>query len=135
LTSPRLLVFVFAVALAAAPGWAADTAAPASGPQIAVEPAGFDFGKALANRTLRQDFVIRNIGSEDLLIDRVSTSCGCTAALVDDKLVKPGQRALLHVELQTLGNPGHLERKVLLRSNDEAHDPLEIRLQVTVVAQ
>jgi hypothetical protein len=39
------------------------------------------------------------------------------------------------VELQTLANPGHLERKVLLRSNDEAHDPLEIKLQVNVVAR
>lgn len=128
----RLLLL--ALALAAFAARAADKPAPAAGAKIAVEPAGFDFGKALANRTLKKEFVIRNIGSADLVIDRVTTSCGCAAALVDDKLLKPGQSALLRVELQTLATPGRLERRILVRSNDEAHDPLEIKVQVTVVA-
>jgi hypothetical protein len=127
---------VLALLLATAvPAGAADQAAPAARAQIAVEPASFDFGKALVNRALKKEFVIRNIGTADLVIDRVTTSCGCAAALVDERLVKPGARASLRVELQTLANPGHLERKVLLRSNDEAHDPLEIKLQVNVVAR
>ena len=131
----RPSALLLAMALATAPAWGSGAATPASGPQIAVEPASFDFGKALANRTLRKEFVIRNVGSQDLLIDRVSTSCGCTAALLDGKLVKPGQSSSLRIELQTLATPGRLERKVVLRSNDEAHDPLEIKLQVNVVAQ
>jgi hypothetical protein len=117
------------------PAGAADRAAPAVGPRIAVEPEGFDFGKALVNRTLKKEFVVRNIGSADLIVDRVTTSCGCTAALLDDKQLKPGATATLRVELQTQGNPGRLERKILVRSNDEAHDPLEIKVQVTVVGQ
>ena len=131
----RLSPLAFGLVFALSPAWAGDKAAPAVGAKIAVEPAGFDFGRALVNRTLKKEFVIRNIGSEDLVIDRVTTSCGCTAALLDDKLVKPGQSAALRVELQTLGNPGRMERKILLRSNDEAHDPLEIKVQVSVVAQ
>lgn len=129
---PVVLAFAIAFSMSAR---AAEKAASDPGPRIAVEPASFDFGKALANRTLKKEFTIRNIGSADLVIDRVTTSCGCTAALLDDKLVKPGQSAALRVELQTLGNPGRLERKILLRSNDENHDPLEIRVQVNVVAQ
>jgi hypothetical protein len=131
----RLSSLALALLLAVSPAWASDKPAPTLGPKIAVEPVGFDFGKALVNRTLKKEFVIRNIGTEDLVIDRVTTSCGCTAALLDDKLVKPGQSAALRVELQTLGNPGRMERKILLRSNDEAHDPLEIKVQVSVVAQ
>ena len=131
----KALLPLLALALLAASLPAAEPAAPSSGPRIAVDPLSFDFGRALTNRTLKKEFVVRNIGTQDLVIDRITTSCGCTAALVDDKLVKPGKAATLRVELQTLASPGRVERKILVRSNDEAHDPLELKVQVNVVAQ
>ncbi len=105
------------------------------GPRISVEPEAFDFGKALQNKVLHKDFVIRNIGTQDLVIDRVSTTCGCTVAAGYAKLVKPGQSTNMDVQLQTRTYNGRLERKVLVRSNDKARDPLELKVQVTVVPQ
>jgi hypothetical protein len=126
---------LLALALLAVSLDAAEPAVPVAGPRIAVDPLGFDFGKALPNRTLKKEFVVRNIGTQDLVIDRITTSCGCAAALLDDKRVKPGKAATLRVELQTLASPGRVERKILVRSNDEAHDPLELKVQVSVVLQ
>lgn len=107
---------------------------PAKGPRIAVEPAEFDFGKALPNKSLHKDFTIRNFGSENLEIERVSTTCGCTAALADDKVVKPGASTILRVTLQTRDYKGRVEREILVQSNDPAQNPLKLKVQATVVA-
>ena len=103
------------------------------GPRIAVDPASFDFGKALQNKTLHKDFVVRNVGAADLEISRVSTTCGCTAALADSTVVKPGASTTLRVDLQTRTYTGKLERKILVESNDPK-SPLELKVQATVVA-
>jgi len=113
----------------------AASAPAAAGPRISVEPEAFDFGKVLQNKVLHKDFVIRNIGTEDLVIDRVSTTCGCTVAEGYAKLVKPGQSTTMDVQLQTRTYNGRVERKVLIRSNDATRDPLELKVQVTVLQQ
>jgi hypothetical protein len=102
------------------------------GARIAADPASFDFGKALQNKTLHKDFVLRNIGTADLSISRVSTTCGCTAALADSTVIKPGTSTTLRVDLQTRTYSGKVERKILVESND-VKSPLELKVQATVV--
>jgi len=130
----RLGSLVLALALAASRLAAAPATSPAAA-RISVEPEAFDFGKALQNKVLHKDFVIRNIGTEDLVIDRVSTTCGCTVAEGYAKLVKPGQSTTMDVQLQTRNYNGRVERKILVRSNDTTRDPMELKVQVTVVPQ
>lgn len=108
-------------------------APPAKGPRISVEPTSFDFGKAVPNRTLQKEFSIRNFGSEDLVIESVSTTCGCTAALMDSKLVKPGGTTPLRVSLETRNYSGRVVRSVMVRSNDPVSTLLEVKVEVTVV--
>lgn len=127
---------ILAVMLAFAGGaQAAPLAAGVSGPKISVEPEAFDFGKALQNKELKKEFVIRNIGTEDLVIERVTTTCGCTVVDGYAKLVKPGQSTNMEVRLQTRTFKGDVQRKILVRSNDVTRDPLELKVQVNVVAQ
>jgi uncharacterized protein DUF1573 len=112
-------------------------APPVSGPRIAVEPPSFDFGKALPQKELHREFSIRNFGTEDLVIANVSTSCGCTAALLDPakKTVKAGGSAPLRVSLTTAASPGPMSKSVLVRSNDPTRPIFEIKLQATVAAE
>ena len=109
-------------------------AAP-KGPRISIEPASFDFGRAVKNRTLQKEFSIRNFGSEDLVIESVSTTCGCTAALPESKLVKPGGATPLRVTLETRDYSGRVERKVLVRSNDPTTSLVEVTVVATVGAE
>ena len=53
----------------------------AAAPRIRVEPEAFDFGKALPGKTLRKEFTLRNFGDAELVIEGVTTTCGCTAAI------------------------------------------------------
>ena len=108
-------------------------AAPAA-PRIAVEPSSFDFGKALTNKTLQKEFTIRNFGDADLVIDSVSTSCGCTVAEGYGKLVKPGASTQLQVSLQTRTSTGKIQKSVFIKSNDPAKATYELKLEATVSA-
>jgi hypothetical protein len=107
---------------------------PPKGPRIAAEPLVFDFGKVLSQKTLHKDFIIKNFGTEDLDIERVSTTCGCTVAEEPPKVVKPGQSAVLKIKFETRSYSGRVERKILVQSNDPVKNPLELRIQATVVA-
>jgi hypothetical protein len=121
-----------AAAASAAPS-ATPSATAGKGPRIAVEPASFDFGQALMNKTLTKDFILHNFGDEPLRIGDVTTSCGCTAALPSERVIPPGGHTRLSVSLQTRSSEGRLQKTVYVGSNDPAHATLEINLTVTVV--
>ena len=99
-----------------------------------MEPASFDFGKALPGKTLEKQFSIRNFGDADLVIEGITTTCGCTAGLMDDahKVLKPGATGQLRVRLETREYSGKLVRSVLVRSNDPETKLLEVKVEATV---
>ncbi len=131
-----LLYVVLVVACAAgargqAPSPSPKPSASPSGPRIAVEPVSFDFGPALQNKTLSREFLIRNFGGSELVIESVSTTCGCTVGQLDTRTLKPGMAVPLRVSLETRSYSGALQRSVLIRSND----PTKALLEVRVLAQ
>lgn len=127
----RALAVIAGVAAALA------VAAPAvraeEGARLRIDPASFDFGRALPERTLRKEFTLRNLGDRDLVIGGVSTTCGCTAAVAGEKTIAPGRSTPLSVTLQTRDYRGRVERRVLVRSNDAKTPLAEIVVSVTVV--
>jgi hypothetical protein len=127
----RYLALIVLVA-AMAPAHAAEPAKQAT-PTIVVEPDGFDFGRALVNKTLTKEFVLRNTGDAELEIRSVRTSCGCTAALPGSRKIAPGSHTSLTVTLDTRGHPGKLQRAVYVESNDPHTRVLQIQLSVEVV--
>jgi Protein of unknown function (DUF1573) len=132
----RVVAFALATGLMAVVSPSTSQGAdPPKGPRISAEPLVFDFGKVLSQKTLHKDFVIRNVGTEDLDIERVSTTCGCTVAEEPPKVVKPGQSAILKIKFETRTYSGRVERKILVQSNDPVKNPLELRIQATVVAE
>jgi hypothetical protein len=128
----RRLAVLGAVALLAASARAEEK--PRPGPRIRVDPESFDFGRALPDKTLRKEFTIRNFGDAELVIEGISTSCGCTAALTAEKRVEPGGSTPLRVTLETRSYSGRVERQVLVRSNDPATPLLRVRVSATVEA-
>jgi hypothetical protein len=123
------------LALAAAVLVAAGSARAADeGPRLRVEPAAFDFGRARQDRTLRKEFTLRNLGDRELVIESVSTTCGCTAAIAGEKTLAPGRATPLTVTLETRRSVGRVERQVLVRSNDPETPLAAIGLSVTVEA-
>jgi hypothetical protein len=127
------MALLLLASLAAAPVFA-EEAKPLLGPRIAVEPASHDFGDALQQKTLTKEFSIRNFGTADLVIENVQTSCGCTVADLETKVVKPGGSTPLRVSLQTRGNSGRIAKSVLVKSNDPTKNVFELKIQANVIA-
>jgi|SRR6185369_12644935 len=118
------------------PAPAASPVAPASGPRITVDPPSFDFGRTLPEKAVAREFTIRNFGDQDLVIENVTTSCGCTVAeSLTKTVVKPGGSQPLRVTLTTPAHPGAITKSVMVRSNDPARPLLEIKLKTTVAAE
>ena len=66
------------------------------------------------------------------MIESVSTTCGCTAALMESKVVKPGGTTPLRVSLETRTYKGRVQRSVMVRSNDRKSELVEVKVEATV---
>ncbi|VAX21860.1 hypothetical protein MNBD_IGNAVI01-3143 [hydrothermal vent metagenome] len=91
-----------------------------------------NFGTVKEGSVLELDVIVRNTGKSDLKIEKVHASCGCTAALMSEKIIKPGENGNLHIELDTSNMKGKKTRTVLIRSNDPVNPRLIITLFVNV---
>ena len=122
------------LAAAIAPASADAPPSPAPAPRIAVEPAVFDFGTLRPSKAVRKDFVLRNNGRADLVIESIVSSCGCAVANLETKVVRPGASTLLPVTFTAPDEAGRLERSILVKSNDPAQPTLEVKILAVVVA-
>ncbi len=118
-----LVLVIFSLAgygyLKSAPGIDSETD---SYPEIEIIPKRYDFGKIKFGDIVSYNFTIRNSGSEDLKIRRVSTSCLCATAKVEKEIIKPGEETILLVSYDSgsmgLHGKGKQERIIFIRSND-----------------
>jgi len=86
-------------------------------PQITFQETIYDFGFAGPEQKIVHTFKFTNAGSQPLKIEKVSTDCGCTAALVSDKLIPPGGNGEIRAVLETRRFEGKQEKHVMVYSN------------------
>jgi len=84
-----------------------------------------DFGKVNEGDKVNYTFNFANKGTSELAIKDIKTSCGCTAALLSQEKLAPGQEGTLKVELNTQNRSGKMSRTVTISSNDPK-DPAKV---------
>ena len=94
-------------------------------PMIYFPETQHDFGKVNEGDKVDYTFSFANKGTSVLTIKDIKTSCGCTAALVSQDNINPGQEGTLKVELDTKNRSGKMSRTVTISSNDP-QDPSKI---------
>lgn len=77
-----------------------------------------DFGKVKEGGKLDYTFTFENRGTLTLQIKDVKTSCGCTAAVVSESSIKPGQSGSIKVEFDTKNRSGRNSKTITVVSND-----------------
>ena len=80
-------------------------------------------------------FKFQNKGGSALEIKDITTSCGCTAALVKSKKIAPGGEGELRVQFDSSGKIGKLSRSVTLYTNDPKHVEKTIIIYADVVME
>ncbi len=103
-------------------------------PKIKFKETTWDFGKVKQGEVVSHEFAFANEGDETLIIQKVSTSCGCTAALVSAEKIQPGKEGRIGVKFDTRGYGGPVKKLVYVDSNDpgNAHHQLEVAADVEV---
>ncbi len=125
---PTIFSILFLTAALVIPAAAAGT------PKIKFKETAWDFGKIKQGEVAAHEFVFTNEGDDTLTIEKVATSCGCTAALVSDRSVPPGKTGKIEVKFDTRGYGGQVAKMVYVQSNDpkEPQQPLEIKAEIEV---
>ena len=133
MSGPALLAVALLLAPPDAPAPTRSSPAP-DGPRLAFEPPRFDFGDALPRRSLTKEFTLRNVGSAELVIEKLSSSCACAAFLLDAKQrrLAPGRSAPLRETLRTPAVPGRVVEKVRVSTNDPTQSVVELEIAANV---
>ena len=116
-------VMAAAAVLLSAAAWA-----QASKPRAVFKETTHDFGKIKQGDVVTHEFVFKNEGGAPLIVEKVETTCGCTAALVSEKRIGPGKEGKIKTTFDTRGYSGRLSRYIYLVSNDGENARRELSL-------
>ncbi|MCR4280463.1 MAG: DUF1573 domain-containing protein [Candidatus Komeilibacteria bacterium] len=107
--------------------------------QITVDPRLVEWGEIRRSDGLQTAAItVTNIGNDDLIINRLSTSCGCTSAVMDESPLSPGEKRIMEITFDPTVHPdevGPVARVVYLQTNDPDDPEIEIDLSGVIVPQ
>tara|TARA_Y100001954_G_C15456044_1_gene428536 strand:- start:170 stop:607 length:438 start_codon:yes stop_codon:yes gene_type:complete len=86
-------------------------------PEIYIDNEVFDFGEIIQGESVTHDFIIKNVGQEDLIINSAKGSCGCTVPNWPKEAISPGKENLLTVTFNSAGKLGKQKKTVTLVTN------------------
>jgi hypothetical protein len=116
-TRPLLLLLLLSAAARADLQWASDKVFVAADPSQ---------GRATAQ------FIFTNTGSYPISVTSTRTSCGCTAAVADERPVAPGKTGIIDVSFKTLSRHGLYEEPILIYTDDPKNQVCTIILRILV---
>ena len=121
-----------AVLIATAAFWAVWTAA--AHPALRLEPSVVDFGP-LAQRATRT-IEVRNDGRAPLRVLGISTSCGCTTAVISASVLRARGGARLEITFDPAAHgpiPGPARHAVYVRTDDPKTPEAEVEVRAVVL--
>lgn len=98
----------------------------------------YDFGKIPAGEPTDKDFTVTNVGNAELVIEEATASCGCTAALVENPNLAPGETTTVRVSYDPRVNREagkFVQKQVRIKSNDPLVPLAEFTITADVAAQ
>lgn len=92
-------------------------------PEIAITPSSYDFGRVKYGEVAAYVFEIKNIGTAPLEISEITTSCSCTQAFLENRVIAPGGSENMKVTFNPAVHKddtdlGKVKRTVYLKTND-----------------
>ena len=103
-------------------------------PVISLSSNSYDFGTVAQGTKVVHEFEVKNTGNADLVIQRVSPSCGCTATQLASPIIKPGASEKMRVTFDTSGFMGDKTKSVLIASNDSTNPELVVTIKGQVLS-
>ncbi|MFQ5433267.1 MAG: DUF1573 domain-containing protein [Anaerolineae bacterium] len=106
-------------------------------PHIGLEVTNLDLGDVVNGEIVNREVAVRNDGTEALVVESVSTSCGCTQATLEPMTIPPGESATLFIEFDSGAHgpelTGTLIRQVFIVSNDPEQSEAVVELAANIL--
>ncbi len=77
----------------------------------------YDFGTITEGENVEYSYRFKNTGSEPLVIQNATASCGCTVPEKPDAPIKPGETGYIKVKYNSDKRPGQAHKTVVVTSN------------------
>lgn len=91
-----------------------------------------DFGKVIRGEKVSYKFKFKNVGNSDLLISKVSTSCGCTVGHYPKEPVKPGESGTIDVTFDSTHKKGMQNKTITILANTQPNRTV-LRIKANVI--
>lgn len=92
-----------------------------------------NLGDVHTDITAKKLITIKNDGNDTLIISEVSSTCGCTAALMSNDHILPGDSAILSISFDGKQFNGPVRRTVSFKSNDPTQERVRIAFDANVI--
>jgi hypothetical protein len=102
-------------------------------PRMVINDDRYTFKDVEEGTNVIHEWEIKNIGTDTLYISDVESSCGCTAALPDSKIVAPNSSTKVKATFNTTSRVGSNTKFVTIHSNDSVAPNKQLVLEGRVI--
>lgn len=101
-------------------------------PHIKFANTRYEAGKVLEGEVVKAVFKFTNTGKQDLMIESVKASCGCTVPELKSKVIKAGETSEIVANFNSKGRPGNQSKSITVKTNDPDQPSIVLRLSAEV---
>ncbi len=106
-------------------------------PDLVLGDTEVDLGEVVNGEVLTIEIPIQNTGNKELVIEAVTTSCGCTSAEVKPARIAPGGEGVLYIQFDSGAHGpesnGPVMRQIFIASNDPDQPETEFSILANVI--
>ncbi len=88
-------------------------------PEISFDRTSHDFGAIIEGEIVEHTFKFTNTGGSDLVLTKVTASCGCTIPKYDTNPVKPGEQGQIVVSFNSENRKGSQTKTIKVLANTQ----------------
>ncbi len=98
-------------------------------PKVDFEMMEFVFDTVQQGETVKASFRFTNVGKKDLIIRKISTSCGCTAGNLDKKVYSKNESGEIDVTFRTRGKHRTQRQRITVITNDPSNPTIHLYIK------
>ncbi len=101
-------------------------------PVVEFDSNSFNFGDIKQGDKVEHTFTLKNTGKRDLIIRRISSSCGCTAVTPEKTVIAQNEGAPLKVVFNSTGKRGRQNKSITVITNDPKNPTTILRISSNI---
>lgn len=106
----------------------------ANSPKIEFDNVIYNFDPVEEGQPVEHDFVFKNSGKSNLIINKIKPGCGCTTINPSENIIKPGKSSSFKATFKTNGYTGRVSKTITVITNDPKTPSVVLRISGIVNA-